>query len=131
MIGYAAAEIFTPEDFRLLKRATLIVSRLPAQIDGDWVRCHELARVVGKLLDLQAFDGKYGAVEHSWLLTPSRNVLDPYVPARVPQVQLVDAKVSCLANAEYRTGPDREDIRRDVIQALHRMLGDKTARAEA
>lgn len=126
MIGYSQAHVFCANDLELLKRAIAIVRRMPAKLGGEWVRCHELARVVGEVLDLPVFDGKYGVCDHSWLVTPNRVVLDPYVPARVPQVQLVDAKASCLANAEYRTGPDRTDILADVIAALRGHLAGGT-----
>lgn len=121
MIGYAQAEIFTSKDVDYLERAAELVARAPAKIDGDWVRCHELARAVAEVLELPAYDGRYGACEHSWIVTPDGAVLDVYVPARVPQVQLVDARAP-WALAEYRTGAPRDDVREDVIGRLRNMF---------
>jgi hypothetical protein len=121
MRGYAEAEVFTSLDMTYLRYATDLVEGAPSKIgkgdEEEWVRCHELARAIGAVLDLVVVDGSYGACEHSWLMTPDRRVLDVYVPARVPQVQLVDARCP-WAQAEYRAGERRTDIRQHVIDEL-------------
>lgn len=126
MISYAESEEFTVGDMELLQRATVLVSMLPAKIkticeagkfEDRWVRCHELARFVGVVLELDVMDGSYGACEHSWLMTLDGAILDVYTPARVPQVQLA-AKAWAGAPIMYRSGPARTDIRKEVIEEL-------------
>lgn len=83
---------FTRQQLDLLREATTIVDLLPV---ASW-RCHEVARVVGKLLKLDVVDGQYGGMQHSWCtLEPleetrwGAKLLDPYAVGRLPQVQLV------------------------------------------
>jgi len=88
------------------------------------IRCHELARVVGKLLGLSVQDGYYGFVDHSWCWTfpidQARivgrlgfpNILDPYSVGSLPQVRLLDGNCTSLPHVGwgYRPDKDREDI---------------------
>ena len=122
MIGYAEEVVFTAADLALLELATALVAKAPGKVDGEWVRCHEIARAVGRLLQLQWVDGKYDACAHSWLLVRRRVILDVYVPARLPQVQLVDT--SCpWANANYHPDPNhRTDIDRALVEKLHAII---------
>ena len=101
MKGYAEREVFTERELTLLNMATALVDLVPYELDGEPVRCHELARAVGVVLDLQHEDGKFGFVEHTWLWTSPLgeiapwhlpNILDVYVPGSLPQVQLVHMK---------------------------------------
>jgi len=69
MKGYGEAEIFSAAEKRLLRSAASIVDALPDSGPGGPLRCHEVARVVGRLLGLQVVDGFYGFVDHSWLWT--------------------------------------------------------------
>lgn len=106
-----------PQAIRLLHRqAQKVVDTFP---DSEGLRCHEVARAVGHLLGLPVVDGKFGIVEHSWLLIPTEPafLLDPYAVARWPQVQLVQTRLLLLP-APYVMGPPRTDIRDDVVQAL-------------
>src|SRR5580692_12192745 len=121
MKGYAAAEVFSKGEQLLLREAQKIVARLPLRdSSGRWSRCHEVARFVGLLLDLEVCDGYYGMCEHTWLWTtpvpvarrkghpwfgPPPNILDPYVVGRVPLVQLVHS--SNHLPFEYRRGDKR------------------------
>lgn len=119
MIGYTEAEVVTKLDLELLKRATDLVALCPGKIGGKWVRCHELARAVGELLGLEVVDGSYGAMEHSWIVIRSGKallVLDVYVPAALPQVQLRPYWFG--APVMYRPGETRKDIRKRVMTQL-------------
>ena len=122
MIGYTEAEVVTKLDLELLKHATNLVALCPGKIGGKWVRCHELARAVGEVLGLEIVDGSYGAMEHSWLMVRSGIgergvlVLDVYVPAALPQVQLRPYWLG--APVMYRAGEMRKDIRKHVVKQL-------------
>jgi hypothetical protein len=118
MKGYAEAEVFTTKDLGLLRHATHLVELMPGKTAGEWIRCHELARALGVMLgNLLVIDGHYGAIEHSWLITPGKKILDVYVPGRMPQVQLVDPYA--LISTTYRSAQvPRTDIRKDVVQEL-------------
>ncbi len=128
MKGYAEREIFSAEEKLLLFEAKKIVRFFPAHdAKNRWVRCHEVARVVGTVLGLEVMDGHYGMCEHSWLWTkplvplcPPPNILDPYVVGRLPSVQLVHS--STTLPYEYRRGDKRKDIRPSVLDELYRTL---------
>jgi len=125
MKGYSETEVFSPEEKRYFAEAKKLVRHLPARDSQDrWVRCHEVARVVGAVLGLEVCDGHYGMCEHSWLwlspLTPLSsppNILDPYVVGRLPSVQIVRSSTSCPY--EYRRGDKRRDIRPSVLEELY------------
>jgi hypothetical protein len=125
--GYAYSEVFGERERHLLLRATELVRCLPERgIDGGPLRCHEVARVVGKLLGLEVADGYYGFVEHSWCWTGAfepnmqryrlPNILDPYVPGHLPQVQLVSLQSALMS--PYRHGKARGDVRHGVVEHL-------------
>jgi len=91
------------------------------------LRCHEIARAVGAVLELEVVDGHYGRVEHSWLLTPlawardsgrPQAILDVYVPGRLPMVALVDPHFALPEAHGYTPGTLRDDIDRDLVDAL-------------
>lgn len=103
---------FTEEDFRAYCIACELVLQLPnADEHGQPLRCHEVARVVAVFLadtDIKAkvIDGRLDdVIEHTWLLLPGGNVLDPYAPGRYPQVQLID---STIARRTYRENMSTE-----------------------
>ena len=58
-----------PHAVHVWMEAVRIVDGLPFE---DEARCHELARAIGIVLNLPVVDGKYGSMEHSWLLVPRR-----------------------------------------------------------
>jgi len=129
MIGYAEQEIFSDAEQALLGRATQLVKLAPYEIDGETVRCHELARAVAAHLRLTVADGWFGMVEHSWCWcqrfrpgygsVPS--ILDVYAPGRLPQVLLIGSSV--WLPQDYKLGDRRRDIRRPVIRRLFEILG--------
>ena len=132
MKSYAEWELFDARELALLEQATQLVAQAPGSFDGQFVRCHELARAVGLRLDLLVCDGAFGFVEHTWLWTcpPDANligqappwmlpnILDVYVPGSLPQVQLVHQSTGLPAR--YRSDSPREDVRQDVVMALLR-----------
>jgi len=130
MIGYAQREIFTPLELKLRDHANTLVAIAPYEIDGEPVRCHELARAIGAVLGLQHEDGRFGFVEHTWLWTKPidrehapwmlPNILDVYVPGSVPQVQLIDTQHTGLPQRSYYALSNVFDavIRYNVIDKL-------------
>jgi len=69
MIPYVQREIFRAFEQVAFSRALRAVGYL-GEHWGNELRCHELARAIHKLLDINALsfaDGKLGAVEHTWL----------------------------------------------------------------
>lgn len=126
MQGYAELEVFTEREKHLLAAAQRLVTKTPYALDGEPVRCHELARAVGRLLELETMDGHFGYVEHSWLWTsPLKigspwelpNVLDVYVPGAMPQVQLVHMHTRLPHRYSSRPIKDLE-IRIEMVERL-------------
>lgn len=128
MKSYVEQEELKPEDVALLDVATALVARVPGKLHDRWIRCHELARAVGRILELPVVDGAYGACDHSWLTVRSDLALDVYVPARLPQVQLCPFWLG--APATYRSGEPRTDIREDVVDELVTLMQDDSPEVE-
>lgn len=113
--------IFSEKDLSLLNATQAIVELLPERTpDGNLVRCHEVARIVGGILNLNVQDGKYGACDHSWLLIPVKNwipkILDPYCVGSLPIVRIVDCSPIFPYFNLYKFGPVRTDILFEFIQ---------------
>ncbi len=128
MKSYAERE-FPERELRLFHRATVLVARVGDERPD--LRCHELARAVGLLLDLPHQDGFYGLVSHSWLwtrplgevITPRvglPNILDVYAVGSLPMVRLVDCQCVSLPHVgwSYRPGSERTDIDMHVVHDL-------------
>lgn len=131
MRSYSWHEVFSVEELRLYERAVELVKLAPYKLNGQLVRCHELARAVGHILeltDLCVSDGYYGLGEHTWLwtkplspgpvLSSPPNILDVYCPGVEPQVVLVD----WYNHQAYRRGDRREDISGNVVKCLIRCM---------
>lgn len=85
------------------------------------IRCHELARAIARRrsIDAKVVDGKYGRVEHSWLLIHgSEYVLDVYCCGRLPQVQVIDMFCGLLHSTLYVEGDPRNDIDQMMVDLL-------------
>jgi hypothetical protein len=130
--SYSESNVFSPEETRLLRTASWVVGHVSAR--GPEVRCHELSRAVGLVLELPVQDGYYGFVDHSWLWTrpldPSRprnltrlgfpNILDVYSVGQLPQVRLVGCEHPQLPHVgwAYRPGEERFDIDAGLVDVL-------------
>lgn len=127
MITYAERACFRPTHQRLLSRVESIVSRV-SDAWGNELRCHELARAVCIVVadrSLVVVDGHCGPVEHSWLRCADGVIVDPYVPGRLPAVQIVDTIVA----GPYRAGPRRSDVRGSTVRKLVAEMRRRRARA--
>ena len=138
MRGYAEKSLLTNVEIALLRRATALVDRVGDELGT--VRCHELARAVGRVLDLEVQDGSYGFVEHSWLWTTPfpkdfheeqvhlgfPNILDVYTPGQVPMVQLlVCGEHGALPHVGWSYRPawrPRTDVDWVVVDELESMM---------
>jgi len=129
-ISYAEREIFTARELDLWRRAERLIEAVPSTLAES--RCHELARAVGRVLDLPHQDGFYGFVDHTWLWTRPLevrrtvgrigfpHVLDVYCVGSLPMVRLVDGEHTALPHIgwAYRPGQERDDIDEDRIASL-------------
>jgi hypothetical protein len=131
--GYAETVAFSREQIADYHLAAAIVAGLSEkQPDGDWVRCHELARAVACALNSRiteaewetadrwrVVDGRFGGAEHSWLVWGGRGrtILDVYAVAELPQVKLVDCN-TLWRRHNYEPGERRRDIRFAVFGQL-------------
>jgi hypothetical protein len=135
LIGYSEQVIFTRHDIFLWTRASSLVEKVPEDI--GIVRCHELARAVGLILNLPHQDGYYGFVDHSWLWTHPvgrtvgrigfPHVLDVYSVGSMPLVRLVDGRHTSLPHVgwAYRPGNERDDIDQEKVKTLVRAMETK------
>jgi hypothetical protein len=133
MISYSEKEIFTKRDMLLLDLVKELVRSIPSFED---LRCHELARAVGKTLELQVQDGYYGFVDHSWLWTePFKKegfwrlscprILDVYAVGSLPQVRLLDSSTNLPhVGWAYRPGDPRDDIDEMMVKRLVNEMAD-------
>lgn len=150
MDSYAGLHGFTLAERGLLRQAEHVVAALPDNDpDGEPLRCHEVARVVAHFIRRPVIDGRYGALEHSWLgLQPDNGdegyrdtvrrvsqhgkLLDTYAPGRVPQVMLVDASaITIPERISYEPGPQRTDIREELVGQLIRHVARVTEEQQA
>lgn len=108
MRSYSERTRFTKREMKILHSASLAVALLPTDIDPskDEIRCHELARAIGRQLNLRVVDGMYGPVDHSWCVISAApepgseasawdKILDVYAIGQCPQVQLIDTYPCC------------------------------------
>src|SRR6185369_612291 len=126
--SYAFREVFKPEEVEQLAKISARVNAIRFYNQADLVRgfegevrCHELARAVARVWrTLDVVDGKYGIVEHSWLVDPRfpYHVIDTYTPGALPQVQLIDVSPLGIPN-RYHPGEDRRDIRLPIVEDLY------------
>lgn len=115
MIGYSHSNIFRSSDIQLMRRCRRLVAEMP---EIESARCHEVVRVVaGACSDVKVVDGKFGPVEHSWLVT-EHAIIDCYSVGSLPMVKLVDPYL--IGGVPYVQGPDRTDIDENMIRVLMR-----------
>lgn len=119
-----AETVIAQWEIDLFHKAEDIVRGLPFKDPmGRLVRCHEVARAVGRILGLPVQDGHFWTVEHSWLWTEEPrgfmpNIIDVYSVGRLPVVQLVDSRDLRAYARDFRPGKRRKDIRWKVVGAM-------------
>ena len=125
MKGVAATEYLPASAIALWKRATSLVAAVPEHWE---VRCHELARAVGKALELPVVDGQFGIVEHSWFVIGRYCILDPYQPGSLPLVQLHDISHPLPHLKSYKPGelPSHVAIDQEMVAKLVAVFEDLT-----
>jgi len=134
--GYSASQVFSAQEVGLHRRAVVLVDVVP---DMPGLRCHELARAVGRVLGLEHEDGVYGFVDHTWLWTTAfdcgsplaqetrigfPNVLDVYAVGQLPMVRLVACGHPSLPHMgwSYRPRRPRKDIDEALVDHLVRIM---------
>jgi hypothetical protein len=117
MKSYSERQVFPGWARRDLHIAMGVVNALDDHERPDFIRCHELVRVVRPFLSerWRTVDGRFGAADHSWLQREGY-VLDVYAVGRVPMVQLVDDHFA--VRLPWRPGLARQDIRDEVVRSL-------------
>jgi hypothetical protein len=137
MTPYAEKEIFTEEEISLFYRANDSICVLSSDDFPEEIRCHELARAAGRILDLPCTDGWYGSVNHTWLWTrhPTHEelelwsksgwfhedrprILDVYLPGVIPSIALIDTWALLPQWKFYKPGPPREDIDYNLVDRM-------------
>jgi hypothetical protein len=105
MKTYSEREVFSQTDLAYYRKASRFVRALPSYDQhGEELRCHEVARAVAIILNISTVEDGYFelACQHTWLVLPTRHILDPYCVGRLPPVQLV---------AVVTTMPKRYNVR--------------------
>jgi hypothetical protein len=125
MKSYSEQDIFSDRELDLLRHAIQLVERVQAKPD---LRCHELARAIGRVLNLPHQDGFYCFVDHTWLWTEERaeyhpwllpNIIDVYAVGSLPQVRLVDMQHPGCGHVQlYRFDKPRTDIDESLVAQL-------------
>ena len=122
MKSYSERNVFEALAVETYEQAADLVARLPSHLDGEGreLRCHEIARALAMVLGLDYVDGTSVGVDHSWLIIDRTTLLDPYVPGRLPLVQLVDIGTPTLMRLCYQGALDgaRTDVRTAVVDDL-------------
>jgi hypothetical protein len=128
--SYSEVNIFEPAHVSAFKLATTLVGAIPEPgPDEEPWRCHEVARVVARVLAglgrFSVVDGWFGGCDHSWLVSHDGLViLDVYAVGGLPPVVLLDTGISGKAlplpyGERYERWPEpRNDIRWDVVERL-------------
>lgn len=133
-----AEQVFPASFMALHEKAVKLVAALP---DGDPVyRCHEVVRAVMRCLgtspgvEKAVVDGRYGAVEHSWIelrtvpVNPTLTrvaILDTCAVGSLPPVQLIDMDTMGLPQrSAFKRGEPRTDIRDRTLSKLWGSIRD-------
>lgn len=129
MRSYSERRIFTARELDCYRRAVQLVDRIDETVFEGELRCHEVARAVGKILELPHEDGRYIYADHTWLrvtCTVSNAILDVYAVGAMPPVQLLDAFPPLRRNGLYLRKEERTDIRQDIIDTLLQQMTRQT-----
>jgi hypothetical protein len=132
--GYSEKQVFTSFELDRLDRARDYVARVDESKISGVIRCHELVRAVGRLLQLAHEDGIYaaagseGGVDHSWLLVPhdsgvaGHSILDVYSVGRLPQVQLLYCGLTVPHHVSFVPRGERSDIDDAMVWHLMQIM---------
>lgn len=108
-----AREIFSAQELRFYDHVYHLVKALfnrGDKIEGEWIRCHEMAEAIGRKVDLPVAHGMYSSSHHSWLWTKQPDddeiqrfkvdhcwrhasrpkIIEVYSVAKLPECQLID-----------------------------------------
>jgi len=132
MDSYSEKDVFSSREMSLFRVSTAIVAAFPSSDYQDRpLRCHEVARALGGLLQLEVQDGFYGFVDHTWLWTsPLRtdrlvgrigfpNILDPYSVGSMPPVRLVAGGHTGLPHIGWSYRPvEKHEWEESVVEDL-------------
>lgn len=136
MKPYVSKCVFSDAQKHALKLATAYVTTINEGAFLREIRCHELARAVyqklwpeqprnewpGQWPNASVIDGKFGAIEHSWIQIDGKAILDVYVPGSLPMVQLIHLTALLPSATSYKAGRKREDIRTGVVFQLLKQM---------
>jgi hypothetical protein len=121
---------FSPISLARYEMACKLVAAIPdgiEELEGFKIRCHELARVASLILEVPFVDGRYGAVEHSWLewvdRSKHRTILDVYAVGQEPMVQLIHSPIGLLNL--WQAGEFRDDTDFNVVDTLVSIVRDE------
>jgi hypothetical protein len=118
----------------LARVATHVLSNDPRRHEYDRHVCigPDARHPIRGTTRFRAVDGKFGPAEHSWVVVDDGKpyhdpaILDVYSVASLPQVQLLFGGYMFRdVRKVFVPGPERDDIREDVIDDLLWMLGKK------
>lgn len=125
MKSVAETDLFNGEEKLALYLAQRAIKAV-IEPEGVRYRCHEIARAVAaqRFVFGTVEDGNCLGVEHSWIRLGTGNILDPYVMARLPMVQLVNVRSPTLQRDLYRVEPMRTDIDIVLVAALALVMGE-------
>ena len=109
-------KFITDEEMALFEKVRLAVASMPdvdLGIDekGEPVilSCHVLARAVAKVFSLQYVDGYfYRRYDHSWIETPSGNIIDIYPVAIIGGPIMMDGNNGMIAQQLYSPDSTRK-----------------------
>lgn len=130
MRSIAEREYFPKKLVHLLPMVEKIVETFPDFMEGGKdVRCHEVARAVACIIapaipagaTIRIVDGKFGAVDHTWIeirIDYKTFILDPYAVASLPQVQLHETGWSTKTGRFYNELAERDDVAMHVVEHL-------------
>lgn len=138
MKSYSEEFVFTRREQKIWRAALQMVGSLHFDEEQErLIRCHELARAVGQLLELPVIDGRFGMFEHSWLWTRTLTIeestqwgqggwlhedrpriLDVYRPGAMPMVVMLDTWCLLSHRERFVIEEPRTDIDDRMVDRL-------------
>jgi len=115
------AQYLPDEDIEVFEKVRKAINALPDKLDlGEFepgkpmkFTCHILAEAVARSFDLERVSGFFhDGVEHSWVVTRSRNIIDVY-PAAIFGGPILVVRWSLTGRLYVK-----EEIRPDIFESL-------------